>query len=356
LLKNWTICKSKGKNASFGTLIVLILFMKKPLRLFIIFFLILTSPAFSQNLKKADRIIAENFQSHINYLSDERLKSRMASQEGVSQAEEYIIGQFKKTGYKPMGDSSSWLQKFNIPDGREITAASHLSINGKELVLHADYFPFAFSASKKAEASVAMDLAENGVPWFADLKELLDKEPGTKARDTSVLISEKATRAAAKGATAGKASIPVVYITKTALKKYLAKESSSMDIRLNVEMKDRIRNGYNVIGYSDNKADSTVITMAHLDEEKDVAALLELSRLLKSRQYRALNYLFIIYSGERKDANGIKYFNDHPAINLQKVNYSIHLDMIENKGLPAVKQSIEAINVLRIHEIKTRHR
>jgi hypothetical protein len=41
---------------------------------------------------------------------------------------------------------------------------------------------------------------------------------------------------------------------------------------------------------------------------------------------------------------------------LQKVNYSIHLDMIENKGLPAVKQSIEAINVLRIHEIKTRHR
>jgi len=350
--------------------------MKKPLRLFILFFLIITFPAFSQNLKKADRIIAENFQSHINYLSDESLKSRMASQEGVSQAEEYIIGQFKKTGYKPMGDSSSWLQKFNIPDGREIAAVSHLSINGKELVLHADYFPFAFSASKKAEASVAMDLAENGVPWFADLKELLDKEPGTKARDTSVLISKKATRAAAKGATAliifnassisdlvynsmdtaGKASIPVLYITKSAVQKYLAKGSSSMDIRLNVEMKDRIRNGYNVIGYSDNKADSTVITMAHLDEEKDVAALLELSRLLKSRQYRSLNYLFIIYSGERKDANGIKYFNDHPAINLQKVNYSIHLDMIENKGLPAVKQSIAAINVLRIHEIKTRHR
>jgi Zn-dependent M28 family amino/carboxypeptidase len=119
-------------------------------------------------------------------------------------------------------------------------------------------------------------------------------------------------------------------------------------------MKDRIRGSCNVVGYADNAAGSTVVATAHLDDDSDVAALLELAKLLKNKQYRTSNYLFVVYSGEKKGADGINYFNSHPAFNLQKVSYTLNMDTIQNKGLPAVKQSILAINALRTHETKTR--
>jgi aminopeptidase YwaD len=347
--------------------------MEKPRRLLIIFFLVVASTSFSQKLKKGDRIIAENCQTHVNFLSDDKLKGRVAGSEGEQIADQYIAGQFRKSGCKPKGDGSSWFQQFSIPDGRDI-ASSALSVNGKPLLLHTDYFPFAFSASKTAEASVAMALAENGVPWFADLKELLEGSGDSLAKDTSGLISEKARKAALKGATAlivynssaindlafnsmdavAPASIPVLYVTKAALKKHLSKETSAVDVKLSVEMKERKRNGINVIGYSDNGADSTVITSAHLDDANDVAALLELSRLVKGKPYRTSNYLFVVFPGENKGADGHKYFYDHPVINLQRVNYSLNLDTVQTKGLPAVKQSIASINAVRIHETTTR--
>ncbi|MBA4166547.1 MAG: hypothetical protein H0X41_03215 [Chitinophagaceae bacterium] len=348
--------------------------MKKPQRLLIIFFLIIASSSFSQKLKKADRVIAENIQAHVNYLSDDRLKGRIAGTDGEHIADEYIITHFKKSGCKPMGDSSYWIQKFMIADGKEIVNTSHLSINGKELALHTDYFPFAFSASKKAEANVAMELAETGVPWFIDLKELMDNGDTAKTKDTSALIVMRAARAASKGATAlivynnsaiqdlgynpmapfETAKIPVVYIMGNAAKKHLQKESASLDVKMNISLKDRFRNGCNVLGYADNAADSTVVATAHLDNERDVAALIELSRLLRNKQFRSSNYLFVVYSGEKKGADGINYFNNHPVFNLQKVNYTLNLDTMQDKGLPAVKKSIAAINALRTHETKTR--
>ena len=348
--------------------------MENPRSLLIIFFLIINSPSFSQKLKKADRRIAENIQIHVNYLSGDKVNGRVAGSEGEKSALEYIIGQFKKTGYAPAGDGSSWLQKFNIPAGREIAPATRFFINGKELILYTDFFPFPFSASNKAEASVAMELAENGVPWFVDLKELLDNEEGTQAKDTSVLIRTRAERAAAKGATAlivyntsqipdlvfnskdsvETSKIPVLYLTGPAMKKHLSKASALLDIKLNIVMNDKVIKGYNVAAYSDNAADSTVMTTADLDDEKGVAALLELSRLLKNNQYRSLNFLFVVYPGGGKGAYGNKYFIDHPVLNLQKVSYAINLDTTAHKGLPAVKQSIVSINALRRHETKTR--
>ena len=348
--------------------------MKKLPGLLILFFLINTSYSFSQKLKKADRTVAENIQMHVDFLTGEKSKAIPAGSPGEKLADDYIISRLQKTGYKPMGDNNSWLQKFIIPDGKEILPSSHFSINGKELTLHNDYFPFAFSASKKAEANVALELAENGVPWFVDLKELFDNDAAGKSKDTSVLISERAKRAASKGATAlivynksfprdlvfngmdslKTAAIPVVYITGPAVKKHLSKELTQIDVKMNISMKDRTHTGYNITGYADNAADSTVVAAAHLDNEMDVASLLELSRLLKGKQYRSSNYLILVYPGERKGADGINYFNVHPVINLQKVNYFLLLDTMQQKGLPGVKESIDAINALRTHEAKTR--
>jgi aminopeptidase YwaD len=347
--------------------------MKKPQRLLFIFFLIVASSSFSQKLKKADRIIAENIQLHITRLSGDGVKMP-AGVHSEPPAYEYLISQLKKNGCKPVGDSSTYFQKFKISDGKEINAATQLSINGKGLILHTEYFPFAFSASKEAEASVAKELAENGVPWFADLKELLDNDERTTAKDTTALIRARAKRAASKGATAlvvfngsamndlvfnsldtsVPATIPVLYVARSAGKKYLPKESSLLDIKLNVSLRERRLDGYNIAGYLNNGADSIVITSAGMGNEKDVAELIELSKLLRNKQYRGSNYLFIVYPSEKKGAGGINYFNDHPVIDLQHVNYKLNLDSLADKGLPAVKQSIDAINALRTHEAKAR--
>jgi hypothetical protein len=47
-----------------------------------------------------------------------------------------------------------------------------------------DYFPLAFSASGKASGQVAIALQEAGIPWFVDLKEILEDNHGNPHFDT----------------------------------------------------------------------------------------------------------------------------------------------------------------------------
>ena len=143
-------------------------------------------------------------------------------------------------------------------------------------------------------------------------------------------------------------SIPVLYIKREAFRKHCSDESAIIDIALNVSTKTSQRIGTNIIGYADNRADSTIIASAHMDEDTDVAALIEVARLLKPAQAKNVNYLFIAYSGEQEGEAGINHFKQHPAVNLQQVNYTINLDTVtvanENpNGLHLVKRSIELI-------------
>lgn len=329
--------------------------------------LLLSFNVFGQKLKKADRRIVSNIQAHVKYLTSEQLKGRVAGSEGELLAGEYISKQLAGFGLKPKGDTNTWFQKFEIYDGKIVLQPTELTINQNKLRLFHDYFPFAFSANKNAEAAVAIALAENGVPWFKDLKEITDTEDSTKI-DTAKAIREKAIAAAQKGATAlivynsasdtdllfdkydqsDSVGIPVIYIRNAAFKKYCTDESEILDISLNVVMQPKRRIGNNIIGFADNKADSTVITAAHLDKEGDVAALIEVARLLKPAQAKNKNYLFIAYSSEKEGTAGSEYFRNHAPINLAQVDYAIDLDTVtvsnENlKGLHLVKRSVELI-------------
>jgi hypothetical protein len=103
-----------------------------------------------------------------------------------------------------------------------------------------------------------------------------------------------------------------------------------------------------VLGYSDNGADSTVITTAPMDEEANVAALLEVARLMKNAKSSGKNYLFIAYCGEKNGSNGTAYFNDHPVVKTEQVKNTLQLDSLastveEPKGLNLVKRSVEII-------------
>jgi aminopeptidase YwaD len=335
---------------------------------------LLFSYSFSQKLKKADKVTVANLQAHITYLADDKLEGRRAGTNGEKLAREYISAQFQKAGLQPKGEKDGWYQPFEINDGKQVNASSLFFINGHDLKLNDEYFPFVFSPNISLEAAVSMALKERDVPWFADLKDILEENKDNPHFDLEEAIKIKAKKVAEKGANAlivynssatsdglkfnGKdrsetLSIPVIYLTTKARQNWLKDESANLDIRLKIDIGDKKRTGNNVIGYLDNKAANTVILGAHYDHlgygedgnsmlrtgEKQVhngaddnasgtAALIELARLLKQADYKNNNYVFIAFSGEELGLHGSKYFTDHPTVNMQQANYMINMDMV----------------------------
>ena len=338
------------------------------------FLLLLSCATTSQRLNKADRSTVGQLQQHISYLADDKLEGRRAGTKGEKLAAEYIISQFKKSGLQPKGDNNNWLQTFDIYDGRQVNPASHLIINGHDLQLNEDYFPFPFSPDASTEAAVSLALAESDVPWFTDLKDLLEENKENPHFDLTAAIIAKAKHAANKGATAlilyntsGEADklkfeskdrnellkIPVLYISGDARKKYLADEEGNYDIKLKTDIGAKQRHGNNVIGFINNNATTTVVFGAHYDHlgygedgnsmhrtgpqqihngaddnASGTAALIELARLLKSSKLKSNNYLFVAFSAEELGLNGSKYFTENPVVDLTNVNYMINLDMV----------------------------
>lgn len=336
---------------------------------FILFTLAFPFLSRAQKLKKNDKVTLTNLQTHIQYLSDDKLEGRRTGSAGERTAGEYISMAFSHAGLQPKGDKSGWLQAFDIDEGRQVSADCYFSVNNSNLTLFTEYFPLAFSASSALTGSPAIALQESGDPWFLDLKELLEAHPGDAHFNLEEAIAVKATAFAKKGATAmivynssrqpdhlafdphnrpKPLSIPVLYITKEAKRKYLKDDDASVDIKIKVGFSEKKRTGHNVIGYLDNGAATTVIIGAHYDADDNasgVAGCIELARMLATSRLKGNNYLFIAFSGaiERSEdrervLNGVqdevpglygsKYFAEHPTIELKKVNYMINMDMI----------------------------
>jgi hypothetical protein len=329
--------------------------------------------AYPQKLRKADREVVAELQADINYLSDDKLEGRRSGTAGETLAYDYIIADFVKAGLKPLGDSSTWLQRFEIYDGRDIRR-SVFTINNSSLVINTDFIPLSFSAGGKVEGSPAVALQESGSPWFYDLKETMESAQGNPHFDLNKFLREKTKQFAGKGASAvifynssktddgivfdpaegiKAEKIPALYVTKTGRKKYLKDISQTLDVAIDVEMEEKKRWGNNIIGYLDNGAPYTVIIGAHYDHlgfgedgnslyrgtdkmihpgaddnASGVAGMIELARLLKKTRNPKSNYLFIAFSGEESGLIGSKHFTEFPTLPLSKVSYMLNLDMI----------------------------
>lgn len=339
-------------------------------------FLILFVPSLvlSQKLKKADKAIVGNLQAHVAFLADDKLEGRRAGTNGEKLAAEYISNQFQKAGLQPKGDSAGWFQPFDIYDGKQVNPSTHVIINGNDLKLNTEFFPLSFSANQSAEAAVSVALSESGVPWFIDIKDLLEENKDNPHFDLQPALVKKAETAATKQASAlilynssdipdnlkfnakdrtEPAKIPVVFLMTDARKKYLADETAVLDMKLKVDIGKKKRMGTNVIGFIDNKASSTIILGAHYDHlgygedgnslqtggEKSIhngaddnasgtAALIELANQLKTLKVKTNNYLLIAFSGEELGLNGSKYFTEHAPIDIKTVNYMVNMDMV----------------------------
>jgi aminopeptidase YwaD len=334
-------------------------------------FVIACSP--SKKINKEDVQLLDNLKAHIQYLSDDKLEGRRTGTAGEKQAMEYISNQFSSTGLLPKG-TSNYYQAFEVNEGKQIDPSTELSINGSKLEAGKEYFPFPYSAPGKMEALPAIAVQEADMPWFVDLKDALEENKANPHFDLPDYIYTNTKKAKDKGATAlfiyntsgtddklvfnGKdksatLTIPVIYIKKEAAAKYLKDPSATINVKFAVSLSDKKRTGYNVVGFVDNGAPTTVVIGAHFDHlgygedgnsrhtttepaihngaddnASGTAALIELSKKLKSSTLKNNNYLFIAFSGEELGLYGSKYYTEHPTIDLKTVNYMINMDMV----------------------------
>ena len=327
----------------------------------------------AQKLKKDDKLTIANLKTHISYLANDKLEGRRTGSNGEKLAMEYISEQFKANGILPKGPDG-YYQPFEINEGKQIGDSTIFIINETALKAGTDFFPFLFSAEKKVEASPAMALQEPEMPWFFDLKEMVDENKANPHFDLVDYIKKNSKKAYDRGATAvilfntsadndklafnpkdrsEQLPVPVIYVSKEAASKYLNDPTATLNIKLNVDIDEKNRTGHNVIGYIGNGAATTVIVGAHFDHlgygedgnsilrtgdklihngaddnASGTAALIELARILKTSKAKNNNYLFIAFSGEEIGLFGSKYFTENPTIDLKTINYMINMDMV----------------------------
>ena len=328
----------------------------------------------AQKISKADKKTIKNLQSHVNFLADDRLEGRRTGTAGEKLAYEYISSQFKQASILPVQPGNSYLQPFEVNDGKQVNSATSFLVDEQALLLNRDFFPLAFAASNTAQCEMSLSLKEKGEIWFFDAGELLVKNSGNPHYDLQDALLKTVAGFEKNGATAvviynssaiadnikfeekdktATAAIPVVYLTKEAKTKYLSDEIGLHKLKLQVQLDTKKRTGHNIIGYINNGAPNTVVLGAHYDhlgygEDKNslyagetamihngaddnasgVAAMLELGKLLKKSGSKNNNYLFIAFSGEELGLYGSKYFTENPLINLSQVNYMINMDMV----------------------------
>lgn len=339
----------------------------------VVVILFLSACSSSKTITKTDTQTLDNLKAHIQYLADDKLEGRRTGTEGERLAMEYITNQFKAIGLSPKG-TEYYTQTFIVNDGKQIGAVTTFSINGDILETGKDFFPFPYSPDINLEALPAIAVQEAEMPWFFDLKETLEENKTNPHFDLPDYIRTNAKKAKERGASAvilyntsaiddklvfdgkdksAQQAIPVVYVAKAPAKKYFSDNAATLNIKLRVSINEKNRQGFNVLGYIDNKAATTVVLGAHYDHlgygedgnsrhaahelaihngaddnASGTAALIELGRKLKSSKATNNNYLFIAFSGEELGLYGSKYFVENPTIDLKSVNYMINMDMI----------------------------
>ena len=239
----------------------------------------------SPKLSKADQALVTNLQSHISYLAADKLEGRRAGTAGEKLAGEYISQKFQEVGLQPKG-SDGFYQSFEIYDGKQINSTTHFIINQNHLAAEKDFFPFPFSENISIEALPAIAVQEADMPWFYDLKEILEENKNNPHFDLNEYIRDNAKKAKSRGASAivlyntssiddklkfdskdrtEKLNIPVIYVFKDAAKKYFSDLTATLDIKMKVDVGEKKRTGRNVVGYIDNGAARTVVLGAHYD-------------------------------------------------------------------------------------------
>ncbi|TSA51621.1 MAG: M28 family peptidase [Sphingobacteriales bacterium] len=362
--------------------------MKNKINLFHTLNIIAIVIIISTKIVSAQIISADALKKDVYFLASDSLNGRQTGSKGEQIASDYIIKQYKLLGLKPMGDNGTFLQAFETNVGIKYSGENYLSVNRAMLQADSDYYALNFSASGKATGS----LQNAGYGMNAPQIEVNDFEKASSDSGKIYLIEtsspdgesphskyypyldlqSKIQNAIKSGATAvllinthadaedpsknftkylTPVSIPVVFVKKTAYKKYFT--GKKILIQLSVGLEKISITGHNVIAYKDNGAKTTVAIGAHYDHlghnefggslhkgegngihngaddnASGTAGVMALATVLSSQKNVNNNYLFINFSGEELGLIGSKYFAEHSTVDTNTLNYMINMDMI----------------------------
>ncbi len=316
---------------------------------------------------QTDNEIKASLQKSVTYLSDDKLEGRRTGTAGEKLAYEYISRFFKNEGIGTVGNNGTYLQPFEVNDGKVVTPKSYLQIGDNNLVLNDDYFPMPYAAADSKE-NLRLNPQQITEIFISALIDSNKTNPHFILQDA---LSEKVKEAEKKGAAivfiidttssitySGKdktapLNIPVFYLTGSGTRKYITAGKQDFRVSYRIETVESKRQGHNVVGYINNNAPQTVVLGAHYDhlgygEDKNslyagtapmihngaddnasgTAALLELGKILKNTPVKKFNYLLVAFSGEELGLYGSKYFTENSPVDLKTVNYMINMDMI----------------------------
>ena len=306
--------------------------------------------------KKQKKVLAaqqKETQQVINHLKNHvtALQQLFTNEHAEDSIAQYINNQFKSVGLVPK-EGKGYLQKEWIDEGKQIDTATFLKVNGHQLQVNNDFFPLPFSANKMVSGMPAIALREKNLPWFIDLKDLLNSKKPTE-NDAYKVIREEAARAAKKGATAlfvystgsqtvaylandgtPAVTIPVVYISPTALQKYFPDNADILDIEMNVQLHEWKYEVTNVLGYIDNGAASTILISTIFPDAKkgdsvkqknsvnQIAMLFQWAEKMAATKLKGNNYLLAAFA--------MPSLRDSFAVKTSNLLLDIRLDMLVN--------------------------
>ena len=338
--------------------------MKKILPTLLLF---ISSNLFAQKTSKDDKLILENLKTTITFLSDDKLEGRRTGSKGEKLAYEFIQSAFKKAGLSTFLANKNYIQPFEVNDGKEIGNENYIVIGDIMYDLEKTSFPFTYSAPAK---DVDLKTIKNDVA-IIDLATILkenETNPHFDLKDKIYTLAKNAQSIGKKAVVfknssnikdglifdgkdkSEKLQIPVVYLANQ-----IAEQLGELNYSttLGILVKEKKRNGHNVVGYINNNATNTIIIGAHYDHlgygedhnslhigttpaihngaddnASGTAALIEMAKWLKKSKLKKYNYLFVSFSGEELGLFGSKYFTENAGFDLKTTNYMINMDMI----------------------------
>ncbi|HNQ12234.1 MAG TPA: M28 family peptidase [Bacteroidia bacterium] len=327
--------------------------------------------------------VLASMKQHIAILASDEFEGREAGTVGEQKTVSYISRAFTLIGIEEAG-SQGYMQAFTFENARKVSDQTHLKINNTTLTLNTDYWPLPFNHEAIANATVvnvchgiiAPDLKHDDYKKAGDVRgKIVVMEyyspDGTNPHGKYAMyadVKQRIDSAESKGAVGvifintqkelpdpsmeyGKVKqaelIPVIFLKNYAAVK---KKNTNADMKV-VSVADE-KNAYNVVGYIDNKAPTTIVIGAHLDHlgygdehsslyrgepaihngaddnASGIAALIELAQYFKKSPDKNSNYLFIAFSAEEKGLLGSKYFTNNPTRSIDSMSFMINMDMI----------------------------
>lgn len=90
---------------------------------------------------------------HVEYLCRPELGGRLTGTKGEQLATNYVALHFETLGLEPAGDDGTWFQKFEFTSGVSAGPDNRLTVGDRDLTIHTDWRPLAFSRSGTFEAA-----------------------------------------------------------------------------------------------------------------------------------------------------------------------------------------------------------